>query len=191
MERGGRALPRRVVTVAGAGDRGEDARRRGAGGADAVECGDGGSDDAEDLSESDESEVDLGPPSFSVFKRLLMSMHCFRTSQGGTPAPGTHTSAHLFACRAGCCNIKGDTRCVRNGSYKKRQAGKGRAGGGGVRKGNVSRIAVFLKSPTTHARSSTCMWGTGAWNVRGRRRGRKRDRKWVCWGQGMTGADEK
>lgn len=107
IERGGRALPWRVATVAGAGDVCEDALRRGAGGAEAVDCGEGGSDDADDLSESDESEVDLGPASFSVFKRLLMSMHCFRTSQAGTPAPGTHSSAHLFACRRSWCHIKG------------------------------------------------------------------------------------
>jgi hypothetical protein len=116
IERGGRALPRRVATVAGAGDVCEDALRLGAGGADAVDCGEGGSDDADDLSESDESEVALGPPSFSVFKRLLMSIHCFRTSQAGTPAPGTHTSAHLFACRPGCCDIKGTRDGSRTGT---------------------------------------------------------------------------
>jgi hypothetical protein len=67
---------------------------------------------------------------------------------------------------------------------------KGESGGVSLRKGNVSRIAVCLRPPTTHARSSTCMGerGRGTLEETG---GTARGGGKVCWGKGMTGADEK
>jgi hypothetical protein len=165
--------------VARAGDVCEEALRLGAGGADAVDCGEGGSDDADDLSESDESEVDLGPPSFSVFKRLLMSIHCFRTSQAGTPAPATHTSAHLFARRLAAAISR---------VHAMLQQLKGESGG--VTEGECFADRRVPEAPHDARQVVDLYWGMGAWSV-ARVRGAREQRGEGVLGKGMTDADEK
>jgi len=93
MDKGGRPLPRRVALAEPVG---EAAVRLGSGGADAVDLGDAASEEADDLSESDdEAEVDLRSPSFSVFNKLVISIHWFRASQAGATAPAPDTHQHI------------------------------------------------------------------------------------------------
>ena len=148
MDKGGRPLPRRVALAEPVG---EAAVRLGSGGADAVDLGDAASEEADDLTESDdEAEVDLCPPSFSVFNKLVISIHWFRASQAGAPAPAPDTHQHISSP----VTLRPAGLAISNNHAKPEDMeSKTGTAGEGLRKGNASRIAVFLTHPTTHARS--------------------------------------